>query len=146
MSYALRILAVVVGAFPFSLSAAEIAITNAWVRATIGQATVTAAYATINNTGNENDRLIGIHAESTAKTELHRTSTGDGGVMRMRPIQNLDLPAGAEVVLRPGADHLMLVGVERTLRVGDSLTLTFTFEKAGEKVVDAPVARRNPFP
>ena len=129
-----------------NLSAAEIIVSNAWVRMPVGQATVTAGYVTLQNTGPETDSLIGVHVKGVAKTEMHRTSTGDSGVMRMRPVDRVELPVGATIAFKSGGDHLMLMGIEQALEPEGRVMLTLMFEHAGEVTTSAIVARRNPFP
>ena len=131
---------------PLLAFASEIDISNAWVRATIGQANVTAGYLTIENQGSESDRLIGVEAPVAAKTEVHTTLMGEGGMMRMRPVDAVDIPAGESVALEAGKDHLMLTGIKSGLKEGEVIDLILTFEKAGPIEVQANVARRNPYP
>jgi hypothetical protein len=59
--------------------------------------------------------------------------------MSMRRVDGIDLPAGREVTLSPGASHIMLVDLARPLVAGDTLRLTLTFEKAGPLAVRVPV-------
>jgi hypothetical protein len=55
----------------------------------------------------------------------------EGGIMRMRPVQRIELPARKTVKLAPGGLHLMLIGVSRPLKAGDKLPLVLTFEVPG---------------
>ncbi len=125
---------------------AEIVVSNAWIRTPVGQANTTAAYVTLHNDGSTDDRLIAAAVAGVIKTEVHRTTTSEDGVMRMRPADRLSIPAGQTVSFKSGADHLMLVGLTRPLQTEDQVPLTLTFENGGEVTVDALVARRNPFP
>jgi copper(I)-binding protein len=65
--------------------------------------------------------------------ELHEMKM-DGGVMKMKAIERLPLPAGQTVALKPGGYHVMLMGLAQPLNAGDSIPVTLTFEdKAGKK-------------
>jgi copper(I)-binding protein len=64
-----------------------------------------------------------------------------GMVMKMRPIASLDIPAGQPVTLKPGGDHVMLLGLNGPLREGQSFPLTLTFEKAGAREVTVAVEK-----
>ena len=97
------------------ISNAEIIVSNAWVRMSVGQAVVTAGYVTLQNTGNDLERLNGVSAQGVAKTEMHRTVTGDSGMMRMRPVESIEIPAGGAIAFRSGGDHLMLMWIEQAL-------------------------------
>ena len=72
------------------------------------------------------------------RVEMHRMSM-EGDVMRMRPVESIEVPAGATVALQPGGMHLMLMGLKAPLAAGQRVTLTLQFEKAGEVAVQAAV-------
>ena len=127
------------------VAARAIEITDGWVRAPIGQVNVTAGYFTLNNTGEEDDILLSVESALAAKTEIHTVFEGEEGMMRMRPIPQLEIPSGEVRSLTPGGDHLMLSGLEQAVEDGDSATLRLTFQKAGIVDVVVPVARRNPY-
>ena len=111
---------------------------NAWARATPGKAETGAAYLTIQTA--TPDRLIAVSTPVADKAEPHEM-TMQGGVMRMRSLATIDLPAGQAVVLKPGATHIMLVGLKQPLRVGESFPLTLQFEKAGKREVNVVVEK-----
>jgi hypothetical protein len=95
-----------------------------------------AAYFTIRNSGGA-DKLLSV-ASPAADASLHSTSM-DNGVMRMRPLQELDIPAKGTVELKPGGMHVMLMGLKQPLRSGDTLELDLRFEKSGNRKVNAEV-------
>jgi len=64
-----------------------------------------------------------------------------GMVMKMRPISGVDIPAGHPVSLKPGGEHIMLMGLSQPLREGQSFPLTLDFEKAGPRTVTVTVER-----
>ena len=64
-----------------------------------------------------------------------------GGVMTMRPLAGIDLPAGQKIILKPGGAHIMLVGLKQPLRLGQSFPLTLYLEKAGTGEVTVTVAK-----
>src|SRR5205823_7300517 len=84
------------------------------------------------------DRLTGISTPAAKKAELH-TMSMDGNVMKMRPLAGLDLPAGQKVALKPGAVHIMLMGLSEPLRAGQSFPLTLRFEKSGGREINVVV-------
>jgi len=89
----------------------------------------------IRNRGDQPDRLIGASSPVAARVELHRMML-DAGVMRMREVPFIELPAQAETALRHGGDyHLMLVDLKRRLQDGDRFDLTLKFERAGTQTV-----------
>src|SRR5207302_11463713 len=88
------------------------------------------AYLTIVNTGTADDRLIAAATPVAEKAEPHSTVT-ENGVMKMRPVQAVDVKAGGKAELKPGGLHLMLTGLKAPLKEGGTFPLTLTFEKAG---------------
>lgn len=118
---------------------AEVTVEKAWVRATPSPGRATAGYAEIVNSGPVSDQLLGVHAASAEMTELHQ-SKSDGGMMTMQVIPVLEIPANGRVELRPGDYHLMIMGLTRPLKVGDTLDLEFIFKSAGKQIVKAKVA------
>jgi hypothetical protein len=63
----------------------------------------------------------------------------DGGVMKMRPVDSLEIPATGGVEMRPGQLHLMLMGLKAPLRKGSTLPLTVIFEKAGTMTLEIKI-------
>jgi periplasmic copper chaperone A len=97
-----------------------------------------AAYMTLVNEGDADDRLVAVEADVADSVEIHE-STLDDGVMSMRHVDGIDLPAGGRVRLEPGGLHLMLLDVDPDLAVGDTATLTLTFDRVGQQTVRARV-------
>jgi copper(I)-binding protein len=96
----------------------------------------TAAYFTIANTGGA-DRLVAVSSPA-GQASLHSTSM-DGGVMRMRRLDALDIPANSTVELKPGAIHVMITGLRRPPGAGQQLPLQLEFDRSGERAVIATV-------
>ena len=85
-------------------AASRVAVEQAWTRASAGAGGNSAVFMTLRNDGNEDDRLIGAQTPAAAAAELHGHEMNDG-IMRMRPVAAIDLPAGAAVKLAPGGLH-----------------------------------------
>lgn len=119
----------------------EIAVSAAWARPTAAGQSTAAAYMTITNSGGA-DRLTDVAAE-IGQASLHSTRM-DGGVMRMRPVDAVDLPADATVELQPAGVHVMITGLRQPLPAGSNFPLRLTFEKSGKR--DAAIAVRGEAP
>ena len=115
-----------------------IEIKDVWARATPGGAQTAAAYATVE--APSGDRLTGASTPVAQKAEIH-SMTRDNGVMKMRPVEGLDLPAGQQVTLKPGGYHIMLTGLTKPLEAGQSFPLTLDFAKAGAKQVTVTIEK-----
>jgi copper(I)-binding protein len=115
----------------------DIAVSNAWARASAGAATTAAAYFTIADNSSA-DRLVGASTPVAGKAELHETRN-ENGVMQMRAVAALPLELGKTVTLAPGGYHVMLMELKQPLNAGDSFPLTLTFEKAQPITVQVKV-------
>lgn len=121
-----------------SAQTGSVEVKGAWARATPGKAETGAAYLTIASA--TADRLTGVSTAVAGKAELHEM-TMQGDVMKMRSVAVIDLPAGQTIVLKPGALHIMLVGLRHPLQAGESFPLTLEFEKAGRREVTVVVEK-----
>jgi len=115
-------------------------IAHSFARANGASAKAGAAFMIIKNFTDDDDRLIGVASNVSKKTELHTHKIDANGVMKMGPITGgLAVPAHSQVELKRGGNHVMMMGLNRSLNQGDVVTLTLTFEKSGEMVMDVPV-------
>lgn len=108
-------------------NASTITLSNAWAPPSLSQA-AGVAYLTIENTGAA-DSMTRVEAKQvTTQAELHtHTQTADG-VMQMRKLDALEIPAKSTVVLQPGGHHIMLIGLEKPLLDGKVFDLTCSFK------------------
>jgi copper(I)-binding protein len=112
-----------------------------WARPTTSQAKAGGAFLVVDNRGRVEDRLVSATSPVADKVELH-THIMDGTVMRMRPVEGgIVLPAGQKVELKPGGMHVMLMGLKRQLKEGETFPLTLRFEAAGEIAIDVRVEK-----
>ena len=111
---------------------------NVWARATPQGAKTGAAYMTLVNQGQTDDRLIGVATPVAGEAQIHSMSL-ENGVMMMRPVPGIDVKAGAIAMLKPGGYHVMLMDLKQPLVEGQSFPITLTFEKAGPMQVTAKI-------
>jgi periplasmic copper chaperone A len=121
--------------------AGDLMVTDAIAREShIKAARTGAIYFNLMNHGAKPDRLIGLSAEIAEAAELHQTSNADG-IMRMRPVEGVDLPAGATVKLSPAETHVMLFGLKAPLVKDQSFKLTLDFETAPDETITVLVGK-----
>ena len=116
----------------------DIHIDAPWARASIGPAKAGAAYLTLVNHGAEADKLVAVETKVARRAELH-THLMEEGVMKMRPVEAIEVDPGAPAVLAPGGLHVMLMGLESPLEKGSTFQLRLTFERAGSVDVTVEV-------
>jgi copper(I)-binding protein len=125
-----------------SYAADPVAISHAWARATAPGQDVGAAYLELKSAID----LTLTKAESPAASsvEVHKMSMKDG-VMEMRMLETLELPAGQTVKLEPGGFHLMLFDLKKPLKAGENMRMTLHFKnKSGKESsmkIDLPIKR-----
>jgi copper(I)-binding protein len=115
-------------------------VSGAYAHATVPGQRVGAAYMKIFSFyGTELKR---IESDAAEYVEVHHMQMREG-VMRMRQIEALKLPAGKEIELAPGGVHLMLIELKKPLKAGEAVPLKIIFsgpdEKDVEVLVNAPV-------
>ena len=101
-----------------------------WARATAAPQMAGGAFMVIENTGEAPDRLVAASCADTTEAALHETRT-EGGIMRMRPIDAVEIPPHGRAELRPSGAHVMLMGRSAALKEGGTLRCALTFERAG---------------
>ncbi|MEZ5837006.1 MAG: copper chaperone PCu(A)C [Geminicoccaceae bacterium] len=119
-------------------TAGDLAISAPWSRQTAKSARNGAAFMAITNNGSEPDRLVSASSDVAGRVELH-THAMDNGVMKMRQIEAIDVPAGETVMLQPGSLHIMLIDLHQPLTEGENFEIEMTFEKAGNVETSVPV-------
>jgi periplasmic copper chaperone A len=100
-----------------------------------------AAYFTIKNSGTSSDKLLRVEGDAANLIALHQTVTKENST-RMQAVDSIEIPANGEVELKPGSYHIMLVGIKDNVKLGDWITLTLVFERAGNINVTAEI--KNP--
>lgn len=115
-----------------------IEIRDAWASATPPGATVGAAYMDI--IAHEPDTLLSVTTPVAEVVTIH-TSLEEDGIVKMRPLHEIDLAAQERFRFEPGAAHLMLIGLHGPLIAGSHFPLTLQFRRAGTRVAEVAVRR-----
>lgn len=130
-------------AAPFALSAcgdpAPTYIDQAWVRLSPNKDMPSAGYFVIHG-GDAATQLRGVLTDYALKVEMHESMSG-GGMMSMKPIDSVDIPAKSTVAFAPGGRHLMLWGVNDTAIGRGKMTLTFLLANGDRLLVDAVIQK-----
>lgn len=121
-------------AFAHEYKQGNITIDHPWARATPGVVKNSAAFMTL-SAKDSADKLIGVSGDVAREIQIHTMIT-EAGVMKMREIKSLDIPANGKTELKPGGLHIMLIGLKEGLKEGTKFPLKLKFEKAGEVTVD----------
>lgn len=115
----------------------RITIDNSWVRGTVAGQKATGAFMQLRAAADS--RLVGASSPVTSVVQIH-TMRMEDGVMRMREIPGLDLPAGKTVELAPGSYHIMLMDLSTPLQKGQTIPLTLKLQGADGKPFEQTIA------
>lgn len=118
---------VLLTAASFSATAESVLVNDPYVREPVPGRSMSAAFMTLINTSDELQRLVSVSAPWASSIEIH-THLHEDGVMKMRQIESLEVPAGESVTLEPGGLHLMLFGLKTPLK--SELPMTFCFDNS----------------
>lgn len=121
----------------------NLSLSDAWARPTLGAGRTSAAYVTITNRDGTDDRLVAASLPGATSVEIH-TAGMENGVMRMRRLDGVDVPAGESIRFAPGGLHIMIIGLEDPLVAGDMVPLTLVFEAAGQLTIQTTVSMTPP--
>jgi copper(I)-binding protein len=120
----------------FGAAHAQVQIKDAWARSSVQGQMATGAFMSL--TSSEGARLVGASSPVAGVVEIHEMSMEDN-VMKMRPINGLDLPPGRSVELKPGGYHVMLMDLKRPLKAGERVPVELRFEMRDKRLVTQPV-------
>jgi len=120
--------------------AGDIYVEHAYATPTPPGARIGAAYLSARNAGPQADRLVRAASPVAGRVELHTGDIGADGVMRMRELDAVPLPANSATEMKPGGgQHLMLMELAEPLVAGQSFPLTLEFERGGKVEVQVEV-------
>nr|SPS06127.1 conserved protein of unknown function [Candidatus Nitrotoga fabula] len=124
------IIATIVLFFSIQAWAGNVAVSDASARATApGQDSATIRFSIASQ---KDGRLVAVSSAIAGAVEIHGM-VHESGMMKMRPMDSLPLPAGKTVKLGAGGTHVMLLGLKKPLKTGDIVPLVITVEFADKK-------------
>jgi copper(I)-binding protein len=110
---------------------ADVAVRESWVRGTTPAQKATGAFMEISSS--DEAVLVSVSSPLAGVVEIHTTKM-ENGVMKMRLVPRLDLPAGQAVKLQPGGNHVMLMDLRQQMKKGDVVPITLKVEGKDKKV------------
>jgi periplasmic copper chaperone A len=117
---------------------ARIEVSAGYVRAVPPGMLNSAAFMRLKNADSLTHQLVSASSPAAKAVELH-THLMEEGMMKMRRIAQIELPAGKMVELKPGGLHVMLIGLVHDLTEGDAVELTLTYGDGSSQKMSLPV-------
>ena len=119
-------------------SSGTITVSSPWARATAQLAKVAGGFVSITNHGSTPDKLIAIDSDIAGMAMVHKM-TMENGVAKMEMLEDLPIPPGETVELKPSSLHIMFMQLKNPLKEGDRFKAVLTFEKAGKITIEFAV-------
>lgn len=120
---------------------AETVLIKGFVRAMPESVPNTAVYFTLENHGPAK-RLIAAETSIAEQTQLH-TMTHTDGMMRMRQVEYYELPAHQRLVLSESGNHIMLLGLKQSLKLGSKVDLLLKFDDNSQQKLSLPILKQD---
>lgn len=118
-------------------NAASLTIEHPWVKAAADG--MTGAFGSLTNSGTEDLQVVAASSPAAAAVELHETVVqGDGTATMAESGDGFSIPAGDTFLLEPGANHLMLMGLDQPILAGDEISFTLTLSDGSSVEFTAP--------
>ncbi len=131
------------GPLATSAGARGIAVEKPYARLVPPGSDTTGIFMTVRNTGSTDRRLTGVESPIANSAELHFT-VSEQDVVMMRRTDYLTVPAKSRLKLKPGGNHIMLIGLGRSPEEGDGIPLTLLFDDGSAYSLSVPVKRIAP--
>ena len=114
-----------------------IEVSKAWMRPAAKEGNG-AAYFLIQNRSDAADELTGASSDVAGAVELHESKM-EGDVMQMHHAMSVPIEGNTSLEFAPGGWHVMFIGLNRDLNVGDQVELTLHFRDHEDITVTVPV-------
>jgi periplasmic copper chaperone A len=127
-------------AFAQNARVGDIEIAHAWAPAmAAAELTNSAVYMSLADIGTKPDELVSASSPVAQKVELHVFGV-ENRIYGMHSVDAIEVsPGAAPTILRPGGAHVMLKGLNRPLKTGESFPLSLTFKNAGKVQIEVRV-------
>ena len=123
-----------------SMVMAEVTVKDAYARAVPPGQMNSASFMMLNNDDEKSVSLVSGSSSVAKVVELHN-HINENGVMKMRQIEKIDIPANGMAHLQPGGLHVMLIGLKKDLMEGDNIDLNLEFSDGSSQELTIPVKK-----
>ncbi|MBB6122373.1 copper chaperone PCu(A)C [Sphingobium subterraneum] len=129
---------------PFALASCAdpdpLYVDQAWVGLSAQPNNPSSGYFVIHG-GPEAVTLRSVTADGAQRIEMHESMMGEGGMMRMQPLDSVAVPAKGKVAFAPGGKHLMIWAINPAIVKDGKLPMTLFFSNGDRLIVDAAIRK-----
>lgn len=122
----------------FAAVTEQVQVLDGYVREVPPTQQISAAFMTLHNDDMSDHKIVSASSPAAKTVELH-THTNENGMMKMRQVPDIAIPAGGDTFLKPGGLHIMLIGLTQELKKDVPISVTIKFEDDSEKTLSLPV-------
>ncbi|ODS22981.1 hypothetical protein AB835_11300 [Candidatus Endobugula sertula] len=126
--------------FNHATVAGGIQIRHARINPTVPGMPVTAAYFHLKNNTHKERQLIEVKGNISDRIEIHEHTLVDG-LMKMKQVNSVTIPANGIVTFKPGGYHLMIMNVKNRIHEGDHINLLLQFSDGSRQAFTASAKR-----
>lgn len=119
-------------------ASADLMVHEPYIRALPPGVSNSAVYMQLMNHGDQDVEVVGLSSSVSDSASVHETVEEDG-MLRMRALDVITVPAHGTLELSPGGVHVMLMGLNQPLKEGDSVTLNLQLSDGESISVEVPV-------
>lgn len=112
---------------PGILLAGDVKIQDPWIAEPPPGVKMLGGYMVIQNGSDKDLLLTGATVEGVKMVEIHRTVM-KGDMAQMMKQKDVNIPAGGQLVMKPGDYHLMLMHPLRPFKQGEQVKLQLLFQ------------------
>lgn len=124
-----------------SLSFADgVSVEDPYIREVPPGVPTSASFLILKNSSDKEVALIKASSDVAKNVELHEHVHKDG-MMEMRQVQKISIPANGTTELKPGGYHIMLIGLTRKIKSGDVIDLSLEFNDGSKQTIKAEVKK-----
>lgn len=104
------------------VSVDSLSLDNAWVKA--ADEGMTAVFGELKNSSDKDITIVGAEYDDADEVQLHETLEDNSGGMSMQEKKGgFTVPAGESLSLKPGGEHIMVMGLKRPIKPGEEISL-----------------------
>lgn len=115
-------------------------ISDAWIKNLPPVVPMRAGYMTIENQSVQTLKIVEVESEVFTQVDIHET-VEKNGMMSMQPMSPLVIPAGSTIKLAPGGIHLMMMQPKESLKPGDQVNVTLSFDDGNTQTLQMTVRK-----
>ncbi|WOH37103.1 copper chaperone PCu(A)C [Thalassotalea fonticola] len=121
-----------------SVLAADISVSEQYVRETIPGTTISSAYMSLSNQSNKPVTLTSVSSTISKRIEMHEHIMTEE-MMKMQQVDSIVINANDQVVLQPHGYHLMVFNLQQPLQADTEITMTLHFDNKENVTIKVPV-------